>query len=341
MRWFTSLGLTLGVCVLIGCAAGSPEESPTQSTSSKRSGFAFGVDEVKGENKPAAKGDAQQDQLAGNPKERADGAKKPAGGETTESVARKKISTGHIELSVEKYESAVSELKALVKNSKGYIANSDDSGAAGAQRTGTYTVRVPANEFDSFMDTVALLGELRRRTGDTQDITDQYYDTAAHIKNDEARQEGLRKLYDRTAEKGRIEDLLAVDRELSNITGRIEEQKGRLNRWDKEVAYSRVVVQLSQRTEFHAAGTPDFGTTVSRTWEGSLNTLSTFGKGLVIVAVAVAPWLAILAVGMSPLWILLWRQVRKHRAAKPTPPSPPTLPLAEPPASARTVQATL
>jgi hypothetical protein len=335
MRWLIVLGLFLGVCGLIGCAENEAQQSRNAAPAAGQA-----------KSEVVSKRDAAQAAEFGQPpaqdqlelakglKEKGDDKRQPAGGAPNEPIARKKISTGRIELSVEKFDTAIIELKTLVKNSKGYIANSDDSGAAGSQRIGSYTVRVPAEEFDSFMDTVALLGELRRRTSDSQDITDQYYDTAAHIKNDEVRQQGLQKLYDKTAEKGRIEDLLVVDRELSFITGRIDEQKGRLNRWDKEVAYSTVVIQISQRTEYEAAGTPDFGTTVTRTWNGSLNALTTFGKGLLIFAVAVAPWLAVLGVVTSPLWLLLWRQVRKSRAAKPKPPSPPSPPRAEPPMTA-------
>jgi hypothetical protein len=328
MRRLIVLGPFLGVCVLLGCAAGSPENSPTQAKSEKRSGFTLGVDNPNAAEPPVLEkpaGQMAQDDavVARVDRNQIDTKQKPAGGAPTEPISRKKISIGRIELSVEKFDTAIIELKTLVKNSKGYIANSDDSGAAGAQRTGSYTIRVPAEEFDSFMDTVALLGELRRRTSDSQDITDQYYDTAAHIKNDEVRQQGLQKLYDKTAEKGRIEDLLVVDRELSFITGRIDEQKGRLTRWDKEVAYSTVVVQISQRTDYQAAGSPDFGTTVSRTWDGSLSALATFGKGLLIFAVAVTPWLTVLLVMTSPMWALLWWRVRKSRSAKPTPPAPP------------------
>ena len=271
---------------------------------------------------PAKGGEPNPEEVA--PKE---GREPVKAGKLNEPVARKKISNGRIDVAVKEFDSAAGELKSLVKNVKGYIASSDDNGVVGSQRSGTYTVRVPAEEYDSFMDTVAVLGELRRRTSDTKDITDQYYDLDAHVKNDEVREKGLQKLYEKTAEKGRIEELLVVDRELSTIRGRIEEQRGRLKRWDKEVAMSTVVVHLSQRAEYEAPGTvsgpPDFGTTIGRTWDGSLHALTAFGKGLVLVVVAVAPWLAVLVVVMSPLWFLLWRQYRLKRTAKPTQAVPP------------------
>ena len=84
-----------------------------------------------------------------------------------------------MELLVEKYDKAETDLTALIRSVNGYIAKADDSGSPGAVRSGTYTIRVPVEQFEKFMEDVAKIGELRRRTRDSQDITDQYYDTEA------------------------------------------------------------------------------------------------------------------------------------------------------------------
>jgi hypothetical protein len=260
------------------------------------------------------------------------GEEKPAPAD--EPVSHKIIYTGHIDLSVETYEKATTDLKDLVKKAKGYLANSDDSGRSGAQRTGTYTIRVPVDKYESFMDEVALLGEVQRRTSDTQDITDQYYDLETRIKNDKVREESLLKLYNQTlAEKSTAADRIQLTNELFNLRRSIEEQEGRLRRWDKETSYSTVVVRLEQRNDYTPAGTPGFRTTVARTWEGSLSALEAFGKGVVLVVVALAPWLGVLLVLVAPVAYLLWRKVRQIRSLKPPPSSPP--PQAEPPLTAQ------
>lgn len=332
MRLLTVFGLLLGVCGLLGCSDQAATQS-RQATSDDRTSR-LGLDQV------AQKAQAPPPQAlrpAGLPADNEKAVKKPDAdlGLPNGAIARKKIATGSIELKVEEYDRAVTRLKTEVNIADGYIANSDDSGASGGPRVGTYTVRVPAKEFDRFMDALASMGEVRRRTSDTQDITDQYYDTETRIKNDKAREQSLLKLYDRTlAEKSTVAERTQLTHELFDLRRSIEQQEASLKRWDSQTAYSTVVVQISQRTEYEAAGTPSFGTTITRTWDKSLNALGEFGKALLIIAVAVAPWLGVFAVVTVPLWIFLWRRVRKAPSAKRPTPTPPAPPQAEPPVAA-------
>lgn len=325
MRWFPVLGLFVSVCWLVGC--GGPESadiSAMQARSAKESSAGA----------PPLAAPRQDARPAGGEQEKAE-PNKPAPAE--ESVAHKIIYTGHVDLTVETYEKATTDLKALVKKVKGYIANSDDSGRSGSQRVGTYTIRVPVDSYETFLDEVAQLGEVQRRTSDTQDITDQYYDLSTRIKNDKVREESLLKLYNQTlAEKSTAADRIQLTNELFNLRRSIEEQEGRLRRWDKETSYSTVIVHLEQRKDYTPAGTPGFGTAVSRTWEGSLSLLSGFGKGVVLVVVALVPWLGVLLLVIAPSAYLIWRQIRQTRASKAPPAAPPpSPPQAEPPLTAQ------
>jgi hypothetical protein len=56
---------------------------------------------------------------------------------------------------------------------------------------------------------------------------------------------------------------------------------------------------------------PDFSSTLGRTFQGSIEALIAFGKGIVLVVVAIAPWLAILGLLAAPAVI-----VRRRRRAR-------------------------
>jgi hypothetical protein len=328
MRWLIMLGLFLCVCGLVGCMEGMPSPQTQERTESyaKQSARPAAGGEVAAQ-EPVVLKDAdgidenQALALEARGAKKGQGNKEPAG-QAVEPVKRKIIFTGSADVSVEDYDKAVRELKALVKNLNGFISNTDNSGTSGGQRAGTYTVRVPVDNFDTFMEDIEKIGELRHSKTNSQDVTDQYIDVEAQMKTDKVIEEGLHKLHDKIAEKGVSEELFRVEERLRTIRAQILASERRLQRWDKDAAMSTVVVKLEQRKEYAPAGAPDFGTTVSRTWEGSVNALAAFGRGFVLFAVAVAPWVPLFAVVTSPLWFLLWRQWRKARPARPAAPAP-------------------
>jgi hypothetical protein len=239
--------------------------------------------------------------------------KPEAAPEQAKAAPRRIIYTAQLEVLVDDFDQAQADLVGLVKERDGYVAKSDVRGTPGTPRSGTWTVRVPAARFEEFLSVVARLGELRHSTTDSNDITDAYYDLQARIKNDQAREEALRKLYQEKIANSKLEELLTVDRELSAVRGKIETQTGQLQRWDKETAYSTAVVTLRDRKDYVPPVVPDFGTSVGRTFQASVETLVGLGKFLVLAAAALAPWLPVLAVLLAPAW--LWERRRRRRAA--------------------------
>jgi hypothetical protein len=184
---------------------------------------------------------------------------------------------------------------------------------------------VPADELEGFMDDVAVLGELHERSLDSDDVTDRYYDRENRMKNKLARQESLRERLKSKA-TDRDENWLAVDRELNQVTQDIEADKAQLQRWAKDSEMATVYLSVRERKDYVPTTAPAFGTTISRTFSGSVELLTGFGKGLVLIAVALAPWLPLIVL---PFYILIRRALR-------TPPAPPiatVIPADVPPAT--------
>jgi hypothetical protein len=217
---------------------------------------------------------------------------------------RKIIRTGEVQLIVESLDQAEQKLRQLVAEHKGDVDSFQTQETPGTPREGRWTVRIPSDHFDAFMDAVGGLGEVRSRSSNSEDVSDRYYDMEAHLKNDETEEQSLRQLLEKTA--GKVEDILTVRKALTDVRGRIEVQKAQLQRWDKDVRRSTVTVRLFDRKDYRPPIVPDFGTSVGRTFQGSVEALVSFGKMLVLGVVAVAPWLAVLAViGFPVLW---WRR---------------------------------
>ena len=90
--------------------------------------------------------------------------------------------------------------------------------------------------------------------------------------------------------------------------------QGRLQVLAKLTAMTTVTVTLHERGSYVPPEAPAFGTSISRTFHGSLGVLTNFGKAVVLIAVALAPWLPALAVLLVPAWLLARRRMLRPAA---------------------------
>jgi PKD repeat protein len=94
------------------------------------------------------------------------------------------------------------------------------------------------------MTAVAQLAvEVTSQTTSSQDVTEEYVDLTSKLKNLEATEQQLLRIMDK-AEK--VEDILAVERELSNTRSQIEQTKGRMQYLEKTASMSLIQVNLEQ-----------------------------------------------------------------------------------------------
>jgi hypothetical protein len=310
------LCLALATLALSGCAG---ETKETFKSASSRIG--------------GDKQEARQDVAARAPA-LAEAPEAPAGAQK-KVEQRKLIYTGRVELIVDDFDKAETGLRTLLGEQKGYISAAEVTGEPGEPRFGTWTLRIPAESYEEFLTGVKSLGELRKQTRDTEDVTDRYFDTKAEVTNLEAREQALRQLYKEKIAGSKLTDLLEVDRELNNVRTHINVRKGQLQRWDKLAEYATVTLTMRDRKGYVPPASPEFSTTIGRTFHGSLELLQDTGKALVLAAVALAPWLGVLVV----LCAVVLVPIRAMRRPKPVlealpvssvqpPPPPPSEPTA-------------
>jgi hypothetical protein len=310
------LCLTLAGLILSGCA--EPDSKGPKSVSSRKSS--------------AKDGPREQDAVAQAPAAGQNG--EPARGAVKQKEKvdpRKIIYTGRVELIVDNFDTAEAGLQELLNQQKGYISSAEVTGQPGEPRFGTWTLRIPTENFEAFLTGVKELGELRKQSRDTEDVTDRYHDTRAEMTNLEAREQALRQLYKEKIAGSKLTDLLEVDRELNNVRTQINVRKGQLQRWDKLIEYATIILTLRDRRGYIPPMSPDFGTSIGRTFHGSIELLVSAGKALVLAAVALAPWLVVLGVvffmGLVPVRAFRRKKpVHEARPASPAPPPPPPPP---------------
>jgi PKD repeat protein len=114
----------------------------------------------------------------------------------------------------------------------------------GERNMGNISVRILAENYDKTIAAVrALSMSVISETTSSQDVTEEYVDLEARVKNLEATESQLLNIMV-TANK--TEDILSIQRELTSVRGEIEQAKGRMQYLQRTSATSVVQVTLKE-----------------------------------------------------------------------------------------------
>lgn len=229
-----------------------------------------------------------------------------SGGSTAAEVDQKLIKTGRLDLVVDSVPETASKLSVIAAGKGGFVQDSSVSEREDGTHYGSVTVRVPAAQFEATVsEAKALATQVRNESVNGQDVTEQYTDLQARIKNARA-QEGA--YLDILKRAGSIEDVLAVQRELSNVRAQIESMEGSLKYLENATSYSTLSVSLSEEPSVRLPSKEFRPLSAAREAAQALIALA---QGLVIFAI----WFAIVGAGiLLPLGVAayaLYRLVRK------------------------------
>lgn len=245
-------------------------------------------------------------------------------------TARKLVKTVDLNLVVKDTDAAAKEVQELAVRLGGYV------GAVNAHRVDdllhyAVTLRIPVERLD---EAVAALKALAVRIDSegqrVEDVTDQYVDLDARLRTLKATETELQALLAESRKNARkVEEIMAVYRELVEIRTRIEQIQGQLLSLEKLAALSTVNVSL--RPTESAKPVTGAGWRPGDTARGSVRTLLALLRALGNFAIFAV--IVLLPLGVV-LWLLLrlvTPLIRRARARQPTP-APKTPPPAPPPA---------
>lgn len=240
-----------------------------------------------------------------------------------EKVSRKVIYNATLDLAVEDLDSASAKVGEMLASSGGYIAEETMTGSPGSTRTRFWRLRIPIDGFDGFVTSVMALGELVSFNRTSQDVTAEFYDVEARIKNKQVQEQTLQKMLEERS--GMLEEVLKVETELSRVRGEIEQMQGRIRVLQNLSSLATLTLTLREHERFQPAApvVADFPTQVARTWQESVGRLGDAGKALVLFVVGQAVWLPFWAIGLLIAWAVGRRAVALARS-RPTPPADPS-----------------
>jgi hypothetical protein len=228
------------------------------------------------------------------------------------------IWTGNISLVVKDAEESLEKAEAVAQDLGGYVVNSS-SWYQEEQVRASLTIRVPAGEFDTAMRHLKDLAiRVESRNVSTQDVTEEYTDLDARLRNLEATETELLALLTEVRERtSKAEDVLAVHRELSNIREQIEQVKGRMQYLETMTAMATINIELipdALARPIVVAGWQPSGT-AANALRALVRTLQSIVDAAIWLIIYVLPTLAVIAIPFFILW-LIWRWWRRRRREK-------------------------
>ena len=207
------------------------------------------------------------------------------------------------------FDSKLADVRQLVELEQGFIAGTDaqvnPQFSDDRIRTGVISFMVPAQNFDQTIDALAKLGKVQNEHISGQDVSAQYVDLQARLANAEAQRNAMVALLQRAQT---VNDIIAIQNQLGQITQQIEELKGQIQYLDHNTSFSTVTVNIVEAGAPAPAAANDswgFATALGDAAHNFVTTinymitgLGAIGPVLLLAALAYFVWRRI----GSPMW---------------------------------------
>lgn len=159
---------------------------------------------------------------------------------------RKLVRNASLELEVAAFDPAVDALGAAASQAGGgYVATVNSSRQANGKRSGVIVIKVQPDQLDAFLSRLRDLGEVKGQTVSAEDVTKEYFDTDARLRNARRMEDRLLKILDEA--KGKLMEILQVEKELGRVREDIEKMQGELQLYDSLVRFATVNVNLHEK----------------------------------------------------------------------------------------------
>jgi hypothetical protein len=244
-RWRSAaLGLAavaFGMAAIVGCAGGGAPAKAPESPPDEPAGLIVGGVRVLAAPSPAATPAPGPTPVAARPEP--SGAKQSALVATNDAAKNKTVAdaphsaamliyTAALSMSVYQVDQGLDAVEKVARGVGGYLSSRQDNAV---------TVRVPRDRFDDALERIEKLGEVTHRDIKAQDVTDEYVDLAARLKNAYAMRERLSELLARAPAK----EALDIEKELGRVTEEIERLEGKLRLLRDQIAFSTITVSFA------------------------------------------------------------------------------------------------
>lgn len=232
----------------------------------------------------------------------------------SQALERKIIRNANLTVEVTSPGDSQHKIVSIAESHQGFVVTSDATQRASDDRTKpemtvTLSVRVPAAQFNQVMDEIRAVGARviqEKVTG--QDVTEEFMDLEARIKNQKALELQFLEIMKRA---GKVDDALSVQRELAEVRTEIEKLEGRRRFLENQSSLSTINVTLQPPTQIvNATG---FWYSVRSAFSDGVDVAADIVLFLIRAIIALLPVMVLIVLPLALLVKLGLKVVRRRR----------------------------
>ena len=225
------------------------------------------------------------------------------------------IYTANMDLETTEFDKAVNDIAAAVERFNGYFENSSQNGYNTDYRYANYTVKVPKNDFNNFLNCIGETCAVTYTSTSAEDITDSYYDVDSRLKTAQTKLDRLQELL---AKADNMSDIITIESAISETEWTIENLSGTLRSYDAQVDYATVTIDLNEvyKLSNQEDAPMTFGERLASSFRRGLTAAGNALEDLVLWFAFNWIGLLIALVVLAVLLVLLRRARRKSRSLR-------------------------
>ena len=191
------------------------------------------------------------------------------------------IYTANLTLESKDYDAARVALDAALAEAGGYMESSDEYANSGSRRSLSLTLRVPQENYESFLAAVAATGNVTYKSQQAEDVTTQYMDIEARL---DSLKEQRARLQELKASADNLSDLLQIESSLSDVQYQLESYQSQLDWYSRQVECCTVYLSLEE-VQTYTPVEEGFGSRIQNAlregWSGFVETVQSAAVFLV------------------------------------------------------------
>lgn len=155
-------------------------------------------------------------------------------------TARMLIWKGYLTIEVWNVSNAVAQAVGAAEAQGGFAESRSD----GRGQSASLTLRVPSDKIKQAVSCLEALGDVTYRSIGAEDVTEQYVDVEARLKNRVVLRDRMKQLLDKATD---IKDILAIETELNRIQSDIDSMEARMKSLKGKADYATIHLTLERK----------------------------------------------------------------------------------------------